>query len=225
MRIMFDIGGSILVPDKPDLNEIKKRAEEISKVHEVHDPLVVVGGGQTARDYIEVGDKLGADETFLDMLGVDATKLNAKLLIKALGDEAYSSVISDFESAKEVFLSDGIPVMGGTHPGHTTDAVTALAGEYLNADLLVVVSNVDGVYDKDPNVDESVEKLDRITSDELEDIAMKAELGAGLSVPVDFLASRIINRSGIRTVLVGKDESLLDVIEGNHDGTEIVSND
>lgn len=223
MRVMFDIGGSTLVPDKPDLNEIKRRADEISEVNEDHDPLVVVGGGQTARDYIKVGDELGADETFLDMLGVDVTKINAKLFIKALGDEAYSSVISDFEGAKEAFLGDGIPIMGGTHPGHTTDAVTALVGEYLNADLLVVVSNVDGVYDKDPNTINDAKKLNKISSDELEDIAMKAELGAGLSVPVDFLASRIINRSGIRTILVGKDESLVDVVEGNHNGTEIFS--
>ena len=223
MRVMFDIGGSTLVPDKPDLNEIKRRADEISEVNEDHDPLVVVGGGQTARDYIKVGNKLGADETFLDMLGVDVTRINAKLFIKALGDEAYSSVISDFEGAKEAFLGDGIPIMGGTHPGHTTDAVTALVGEYLNADLLVVVSNVDGVYDKDPNTNNNAKKLNKISSDELEDIAMKAELGAGLSVPVDFLASRIINRSGIRTILVGKDESLVDVVEGNHNGTEIFS--
>lgn len=223
MKVVFDIGGSILVPDKPDVGEFKERGEQVSRISRDHDPLVVVGGGKAAREYIEAGSTLGSDETFLDMLGIEVSRLNAKLLIKSIGEVAHSSVIKDFDRAKEVFLGDGVPVMGGTHPGHTTDAVTALVGEYIDADLLVVVSNVDGVYDKDPKKNESAKKFNRISSDKLQEISMKSELGAGISAPIDPLAARIIGRTGIKTILVGKDESLIDVVKGDHNGTEINS--
>ena len=114
-----------------------------------------------------------------------------------------------------------IPIMGGTHPGHTTDAVAALLAEYLQADLLVVITNVEGVYDSDPKKNPNAEKLKRISTEKLVEIAMQSETKAGGSGVVDALAAKFIHRGKIRTLIIGKEDArtLFDAIKGKHKGT------
>lgn len=126
---------------------------------EGHEVAIVVGGGKTAREYIEIGRELGASESFCDELGIMATRMNAMILITALGDYSIKKVPTSFEEAELILNLGKIPVMGGTHPGHTTDAVAASLAEFINADLLVIGTNVDGVYDKDPNKYEDAKNL------------------------------------------------------------------
>jgi len=223
MRIVFDIGGSVLVPDDPDVDFIGKMAYELIKISEDHEVAVVVGGGKVARKYIQAAKTFTPNETFKDYIGIHITRANAMLLIAALGEKAYPFVIQDFRKAWEVIQLKKIPIMGGTHPGHTTDAVAALLAEYLQADLLVVVTNVDGVYDSDPRKNPNAKKLDRITPEQLVEIAMEAESKAGGSGVVDALAAKFIQRGKIRTYIVGKKDAyhLFDVVKGKHSGTVV----
>ena len=223
MRIVFDIGGSVLVPDKPDIDFIKKIAYQLVKISEDHEVAVVVGGGNVSREYIKAAKTFTPNETFKDYIGIHITRANAMLLIAALGEKAYPFVVQDFRKAWEVIQLKKIPIMGGTHPGHTTDAVAALLAEYLQADLLVVITNVDGVYDSDPRKNPNAKKLDRITVDQLVDIAMEGESEAGGSSVVDALAAKFIQRGKIRTYIVGKKDaySLFEVIKGKHSGTVV----
>ncbi|MDV3104005.1 UMP kinase [Thermococcus waiotapuensis] len=223
MRIVFDIGGSILVPEDPDVEFIKAIAYELVKISEDHEVAVVVGGGKVARKYINAAREFTHNETFKDYIGIHITKANAMLLIAALGEKAYPFVVEDFRKAWEVIQLKKIPIMGGTHPGHTTDGVAALLAEYLRADLLVVVTNVDGVYDSDPKRNPKAKKLDRITPEELVDIAMEGESKAGGSGVVDALASKVIQRGRIRTYVVGREDAyhLFDVVRGKHNGTVV----
>ncbi|ASJ10219.1 uridylate kinase [Thermococcus sp. P6] len=223
MRIVFDVGGSVLVPDEPDVDFIGKIAYELIKISEDHEVAVVVGGGKVAREYIRAAKSFSPNETFKDYIGIHITRANAMLLIAALGEKAYPFVIQDFRKAWEVIQLKKIPIMGGTHPGHTTDAVSALLAEYLQADLLVVVTNVDGVYDSDPRKNPNARKLSRITVDQLVGIAMEGESRAGGSSVVDALAAKFIQRGRIKTIIVGKEDArhLFDVIKGKHSGTVV----
>lgn len=226
MRIVFDVGGSVLVPDDPDVDFIGKIAYELIKISEDHEVAVVVGGGRVARKYIRAAKSFSPpNETFKDYIGIHITRANAMLLIAALGEKAYPPfVIQDFRKAWEVIQLKKIPIMGGTHPGHTTDAVSALLAEYLQADLLVVVTNVDGVYDSDPRKNPNARKLDRITVDQLVEIAMESESRAGGSGVVDALAAKFIQRGRIKTYIVGKEDAyhLFDVVRGGkHNGTVV----
>jgi len=223
MRIVFDVGGSVLVPDEPDIEFIKAMAYELTKISEEHEVAVVVGGGKVAREYIKAAKTFTPNETFKDYIGIHITRANAMLLIAALGEKAYPFVVQDFRKAWEVIQLNKIPIMGGTHPGHTTDAVSALLAEYLQADLLVVVTNVDGVYDSDPRKNPNARKLDRMSPEQLVSIAMEAESKAGGSGVVDALAAKFIQRGKIRTYIVGKSDAyhLFDVVRGKHGGTVV----
>ena len=92
--------------------------------------------------------------------------------------------------------------MGGLIPGQTTDAVSAVLAEYVGADLLINATSVDGVYTSDPNIDKNAKKLTSMTPSELVEIVMKIDMAAGSNSPLDPLAAKIIQRCGIKTIVV-----------------------
>jgi uridylate kinase len=114
--------------------------------------------------------------------------------------------------------------MGGITPGQTTDATAAILAEFVGANLLVNATSVDGVYTKDPRVDPSAKKLDKITPKQLVNIVMQIEMKAGSGSVIDPLAAKIIERSKIPTIVLnGTDPKNIvnAVIKNEHVGTEI----
>ena len=121
-----------------------------------------------------------------------------------------------------ILNSGKILVMGGTHPAHTTDAVSATLAEFIDADLLVIATNVDGVYTKDPRTNKDAKKLEKITTKELIEITGSGSISAGSSSVVDPLASKIIDRAKLKTVVInGTPEEILNAVSGTHNGTTI----
>lgn len=199
--LVINVGGSIIASfDENYLKNLVSLLEETAKNYKLY---IVIGGGKLARDYIKIARKLGTDEVFLDDIGIRATRLNASILISAF-KEIYPIPAKDFE---EALIADyPIVVMGGTHAGHTTDAVAAMLAERVRAEQLIIATNIDGVYTSDPKKDKNAKKLDKITPKELIDITITGESKAGQTAVIDPLACKIIARSNIPTsVLNGKD--------------------
>jgi uridylate kinase len=205
-RVAISVGGSIAAPEDLDTKLLRGLSRVLRDASRRRDLLVVVGGGRLSRRYIAAARDLGADEGSLDWVGIDATRLNARLVIAALGDAAYHGVPQDFGEALTAARSFPVVVMGGTHPGHTTDAVTAMLAEVARASEIVILTNVDGVYTADPKVDPSARRLSRITATRLMEIVGTQSAEAGSPGVVDPMAARIIQRSRILTkVLDGRD--------------------
>lgn len=224
MRVVVSVGGSVLVPtlDSPRIESYAETLREV--VASGHELGVVVGGGPVAREYIGTARELGADEVSLDRLGIEVTRLNARLLGEALGDVAAAAPIEAVEDARAAFRRGEVPVLGGTAPGHTTDAVAAGVAEHVDADLLVYATSVEGVFEADPSEDEAARKFDQLSPAELVEVVNQVELVAGSNAPVDLLAAKLIQRSGLRAaVLDGSDpQHVADAVAGDHDGTDIV---
>ena len=225
MRVVVSIGGSVLAPDL-DADRVAAHADAIRQLAgEGCEIGVVVGGGGVARDYIGAARDLGANEVQLDQLGIGTTRLNARLLIAALGQRATLSPATDYDEAAQALRRDEVSVMGGVMPGQTTDAVAAGFAESVDADLLVYATSADGVYTADPNVDPDAEKHEQLTPTELVDIVVPMSRDAGASAPVDLLAAKLIDRAGLRSIVLdGTDPSVLvdAVLHGEHSGTDIV---
>ncbi len=205
-RVAISTGGSIVAPEPLDPGFVGDLASVLVEATKERDLLVVVGGGRTARRYIEACRELGADETYLDLVGIDCTRLNARILIAALGDEVYNGVPSTVQEALEAAQDHRVVVMGGTIPGQTTDAVTAELAALAKAEELVILTNVDGVYTADPRHDPDAERLPSITSSRLLEIVDVDGYAAGSSTVVDPVAARVVHRTGIATkVLDGRD--------------------
>ncbi len=222
MKIVVSVGGSVLArvmsPEK-----FRSYAASLKNISKNNTVFIVTGGGKAARDYIGVARELGADEATCDLIGIELTRLNARLLIAALGDDAYFEPPLNYKEAKSAGLSGKIVVMGGVTPGQTTDAVSAVLAEYIGADLLINATAIDGVYTSDPKKNRDAKKFDSMTPQQLIEIVMKTEMVAGANSPVDLLAAKIIERSGIKTIVLNGEEtqSIVDAVGGMHKGTVI----
>ncbi len=216
-------------PDEIALGMIKKTARILQLLKKRnHEILVVTGGGNTARSYIDAGKKLGASKNELDNIGIEATKLNARLLISALGDDAEHDPSISFEKAIRSSLKNKIPVMGGTKPGHTTDAVAAELADSSNSELLIFVTDVEGLYTGDPKEDSEAKKISRISTKELAKLMSKMDFEPGMKAIIDPFAAEMIQKNRIRALVVGEKEigRLPKILEGSsHTGTEILPPD
>jgi uridylate kinase, putative len=225
MRVVVSIGGSVLAPGL-DSDRIAAYASAVgSLTAEECQVGVVVGGGSVAREYIGTARELGANEVLLDQLGIGVTRLNARLLITALDEQATLTPPEDYETAGQAFRRGEVPIMGGVSPGQTTDAVAVALAESIGADLLVFATSADGVYSADPETDADAEQFETLSPQELVDIVVPMGRDAGASAPVDLLAAKLIDRAELRTIVLdGSDpERILSAtLHGTHEGTDIV---
>lgn len=201
MRIVITIGGSILLKEY-NHEKFEAYAEVIREINEEHEVFIVVGGGRPAREYIGVVRDLGESESICDEIGIQVTRVNARLLQFALKDCSYPSIPVNFQQALEFAASGKIIIMGGTEPAHSTDAVGSILAEYVGADLVINATSVDGLYDKDPNKFSDAVMFSEVTADKLMEIVSANETKAGTYEFIDKTAIEIIKRSSIRTVIV-----------------------
>ncbi len=223
--LVISLGGSVLVPNLSG-HRIAEYAAALRQVSEKFRVFVVVGGGGEARRYIEVARSLGVDEGTCDEIGIRVTRLNAALLIAALGDSVYPRVAEDQEKALEYAVSGRIVVMGGVTPAQTTDAVSAVLAERTGADILINLTSVDGIYSADPKTDPSATRYAHLTPDRLAEIVSGSRLNAGSNTVMDAIAVKIIQRSSIPLLVLDgrKPENLPDaLILGRFSGTVVSS--
>lgn len=224
MKAVVKISGSVF-PESLETGLIRSYAAELRTLRaEGHELIVVAGGGANARNYIRALRELGGSESHCDEIGIRVSRLNALLLISALGDAAHPLVPEDLGQLLAYFSTGRMVVMGGLQPGHSTNAVAALAAEAIRAGLLVNATDVDGIYTADPKADPSARKLDEIRARELLKMVLEGSLWAGAYELIDPVAVGIIARSNIPTlVLDGMDpKNLTKAIRGERIGTKII---
>lgn len=224
MRVAVKIGGH-LFPFELDAARISSYAEVFLKLRsEGHQILAVAGGGEVSRKYISAARQLGATEAFCDELGIKVACLNARLLITKLGGDAYPRPPSNNEELRLALASGKIVVLGGLHPGQSTNAVAAVASEEMRADILINATNVEGVYSADPKKDPKAKLLDEVKSSKLIDLLGSKSFGAGGYELFDMVAIKIVERSKIPVVIIdGRDpENIIRVIRGEKLGTRLI---
>lgn len=171
-KVVVSIGGSVLIPGNNDSEYIARLADVLLSLKDRVQLAVVVGGGRTARYYASTGRNLGGSDRQLDIMGIGATRLNAQLLGLALGNMPERVP----ESAEETAASSRpgtIAVMGGTEPGHTTDAVAMMVARAMKADRVVNATSVDAVYTADPRLDPDAQRIPRMDIARLGEIVYK----------------------------------------------------
>jgi len=205
-RIVVSLGGSILIPDEGDLAYFKKLSALMRTLANRYELILVCGGGRVARYYISTGRELGASRDQLDDLGIAVTRLNANLLRLALGDVAMPEVPKSIQEATLGATEGKVLVMGGTVPGHTTDAVAAMVAEAVGAVRIVNGTSVDAAYTADPKKHKDASRLSEITHQQLYDLVNKGLHSAGPSDVFDRLGAEIAMRARIPVYIVdGRD--------------------
>ena len=214
-KVVVSIGGSVLVPGDDDAAYIRRLADMLREVASEAQVAVVVGGGREARRYVDMGRALGGSVRELDELGIGITRVNARLLTVALGGMANTEIPVKADDCARMSEPGRIAVMGGTEPGHTTDAVSAMIAERMGADRIVNASNVDAVYSADPHADPDAVRYERMTIAQLKEVVYQ-DHDAGKSSVFDPLGVSIAMRERIDILMVnGRDlEELRNAILG-----------
>ncbi|HOE52150.1 MAG TPA: UMP kinase [Methanomassiliicoccales archaeon] len=205
-KVVVSLGGSVIVPDDDDDIFLKRFAEMVWSLCDRYQLYLVCGGGRIARYYIKVGRALGLQESDLDELGIMTTRINATLVARVLGEKGIDKVPTDILEAHRMERKGKVVVMGGTVPGHTTDAVSAMLAKEVKAVRIVNGTSVDAVYTADPRKDPKAERLPRLTHQQLYELVNVGLHGAGPSNVFDRLGAQIARDNHIDIYIVdGRD--------------------
>src|SRR3989344_5992253 len=197
-RIVIKLSGRIFSMD--NVKMLKDYASFLVKISKICQPIIIAGGGNIARHYITHARSSGADESTLDELGIEISRLNAKLLIYALKNKAYSHPPTTLQEVRHAVDDGLIVVTGGLHPGQSTNGTAALIAEKINA-----------------------EQFKRIELKNLRNMLVHEDSLAGGYDLMDIVALKIIERSKIKTRILQADIKTLEkAIKGMDVGTEIV---
>ena len=174
--------------DKRGLDDeyVTQICEKIIKLHDAGMRIGIVSGGGNFMRGGRTSQVINREVA--DYMGMLGTVMNSLALYDAfvrLGCPVYlqsglevSVPMADLlnqEKALDALDNGKIVVFGGGtgKPGCSTDTASASRAKEIKADMIVKLTNVDGVYNKDPNKFSDAVKYDEVTFDEV----LEKELG------------------------------------------------
>jgi uridylate kinase len=179
-RIVLKLSGEALQErggrDNISPQVVREVAERIAEVHALGVQIaVVIGGGNIWRG-LTAADR-GMDRTTADYMGMLATVINGMALKSALeqfGVQTRVQTAIEMKNVAEPFILGRairhlelnrvvIFVAGTGNPYFSTDTTAALRASEIRADVILKATKVDGVYDRDPNIDPNAKRYERIT--------------------------------------------------------------
>ncbi|MFX0013513.1 MAG: UMP kinase [Promethearchaeota archaeon] len=219
--ITFSLGGSIINPGEINKKFLKSFSIMIKELINQYKFMIVCGGGKVAREYIKgLPEELTEGER--DYMGIAATWLNARLLSYYF--KGYSSPIlpTSVKNLMEHLQSYNIGVSGGFLTAIKTDEDAAILADLFGSPILVNVTNVDGIYDKDPNQYSDAKKYSNLTYYQFYEIVSPLSLKAGSNAPFTLIAAKICERTNIRVIITDANvEKIKKAIQGKDVGTVI----
>ena len=241
-RLVLKLGSSILTAgtDRISYAKIEDIARQIISLRDTYDVVIVSSGAiATARQFTDIHGAGMQVDSKQAMAAIGQPKLIR------IYDEVFSSfglqvaqcllVYRDFEkevSRKNInntiqkLLSIGyIPIINENDTVSAdeiifgdNDKLSALVAANTDADLLVLASDIDGLYNKNPHLHPDAELIKSVT--ELDSIKehveeIKSELGTG-GMTTKIQAAEICQKNGIEMWIVngGKTNFIVDAIEG-----------
>ncbi|MBD3300415.1 MAG: UMP kinase [Candidatus Moranbacteria bacterium] len=186
--ILIKFGGSIMVPEYPDTDYLKQFKSFVEELLDDYRFILITGGGGVNRRYNEIAREIAdVSNEDLDWIGIYATRLNAKFLISVFGDRAHKNVITD--PTMEIDWQEDILVGAGWKPGWSTDYDSMILGNRLKAQKIIIATNTDNIYDKDPHKFEDARPLDKISWEDIKAMVGKKWVPR-MHIPLDPSAIR-----------------------------------
>lgn len=199
---IISVGGGLIVPESIDSSFLSKLNTFIrEQVAHGKRFFLVAGGGRTARTYRDAGKAVVGNltEEDQDWLGIHATRLNAHLLRTIFQDIAHPRIIENYDK-KLYNWKEPVVIGAGWKPGFSSDYDAVILARDYNANLIVNLSNIDWVYDKDPRKFPDAKPIKKLTWEEMEDLVGTKWI-PGMNAPFDPIAAQLAKNMGL-TVIV-----------------------
>ncbi len=229
-RILVKLSGeSLMGPGQFGYDEatITQIIEEIKKINKLGCEIaIVVGGGNICRGKmlaqkgldLTTGDYMGMLATVMNGLYLQDKFRNLKIDTRVMTAVAINQVAEPFirlKAIKHLERSRVVILAGGTgNPFCTTDTAAALRARELNCDVIVKITKVDAVYDKDPAKYPDAVKISKISFDDV--IQKNLEI-------MDMTAFTMCKESNIPIIVSDAftPDNLLKIVSGEEIGTLI----
>ena len=207
-----------------DFEYIEKLCLKIKECHDLGVGIGIVCGGG---NFLRGRDAHVMDRETADYTGMLATIMNSLVLkdtFTRIGVPVYNQTglsvktIDDIDPVKALnAINEGKIVVfgGGTgKPFFSTDTGAALRALDIHANVIVKLTNVDGVYDKDPRKFSDAVRYTKVSFDEV----LEKQLGI-----MDFEAIELCKDNNIEIVVtdINNEDCLTDVYHNGNKGTRV----
>ncbi len=187
-RILLKLSGEALAGDKRfglDSDVISMVVDQLVQVHEMGVEIaLVIGGGNFWRG--RQGTKM--DRTTADHMGMLATVMNSLAMMDAIEQKGIPTRVQTalnmisvaepyvLRKALHHFEKGRIVIMacGTGNPYCSTDTAAAQRACEIDADVLLMAKNIDGIYDSDPNTNPNARKFEKLTFGDIVNKGLKA---------------------------------------------------
>lgn len=221
-RIVLKISGEALAGEKGygiDGGVMDYIAGQIIEVRDLGAEIaIVVGGGNIWRGR----SASGMDRTTADHMGMLATVINSLALQDALERKDIPTRVETAIEMRQIaepyirrrairHLEKGRIVIfacGTGNPFFSTDTAAALRSAEVEADIIVKATNVDGVYDDDPHINNHAKKYETLHYLDVLNKGLKVMDTTAISLCMDnklpILVINLLIPHGIRDAVMGK---------------------
>jgi uridylate kinase len=222
-RIVIKLSGSIFNFDM-NIKLLNDYVNLIKKIDEKYQPVIITGGGKIARLYINLSRSLGCDEAGLDLIGIQVSHINAKLLISGLEDLCFPLSPQNLDEISSAILTNKIIITGGLYPGQSTNATSALIAEKIKAKKFYNATDVEGIFNFDPRTNSDAKMFESIGIRDCINLLKIENSMAGTYDLMDLISLKVIERSKLKTVVFRStiDNLTKVILENKKIGTEII---
>ncbi len=199
---VLSVGGSIIIPKDGFNTEFLKNFRKmiVDRIENGERFIIVIGGGATCRNYQQAAKSVvDLSNQDLDWIGIHTTIYNAQFVRFLFKDIAYSEVVTD--PTQKVDTDKSLIIAAGWKLGCSTDKDAVLFAQTYNAKEVFNLSNIDFVYDKDPNQFDDAKKITDIKWNEFQKIVGE-EWDPGLSAPFDPIASKLASEMKLKVSIL-----------------------
>ncbi len=201
--IVISLGGSIMIPptgfDPAFLRKFRDLILEQTKAGKRF--IIICGGGATARAYQNAAREVATlTRDDLDWIGIHATRLNGHFLRTLFRGHAHPRVLKDPTRPFAWKEKEPIVIAAGWKPGASTDYDAVLMAKKFKAAVVVNLSNVKMLYDRDPRKHRDAEVIRSIGWKAFRKL-VGSKWDPGANLPFDPVASKLAEKIGLRVIL------------------------
>lgn len=179
--------------------------------------MSAVGQGELMGIYSKFFSEYGCDSAQVlltrDIVEIEVRRHNATNTLNTLLKWGVVPIVNENDTVSSDELEFG-----------DNDTLSAYVSELVSADLLILLSDIDGLYNKDPHKNADAEFIDEISeiTEEIENLAGGSGTSRGTGgMMTKITAAKIATSAGIDMVIASgeKPEILYDILDGKKAGT------
>ncbi|MBR2500480.1 MAG: glutamate 5-kinase [Clostridia bacterium] len=248
-RIVIKVGTSTLTYDTGFINlrRVEKLARMLSDLRHSGKEVILVSSGavgvgmgklgikerpscikeRQAMSAVGQGELMGIYSKFFSEYGCDAAQVLLTRDIVEIKDRRENA-----KNTMEMLLKWGVvPIVNENDTVSSAeiefgdnDTLSAIVAELVKADLLILLSDIDGLYDKDPHKNKDaklIDEIDEITEELLASAGVSGTSRGTGGMVTKITAAKLAMEAGIDMVIASgeKPEIVYDILDGKRCGT------